>query len=169
MQKTGLLVRYMTEEDRLPLERLFNETGAFQHANFLPSMVDDSEYYVGAFVSEKDGERLIGFCTIGSSLCTGFERESTEDCILSDVFVDERERRKGYGSAIIEKAIELIAERYEKDALIYIELLKSDLAKWYDKFGFTPYETINGEIMSMSRPVGEELIKTREKETDYGR
>lgn len=169
MQKTGLLIRYMTEEDRSSVERLFNETGASLHANFLPSMVDDSEYYVGAFISDEGGERLIGFCTIGSSICTEYERKSVEDCILSDIFVDERERRKGYGSAIVEKAIELIAERYEKDALIYIELLKTDLAKWYDKFGFTPYEITNGEIMSMNRPVGNELIKIQEKETDYGR
>ena len=124
MQKTGLLIRYMTEEDRSSVERLFNETGASLHANFLPSMVDDSEYYVGAFISDEGGERLIGFCTIGSSICTEYERKGTEDCILSDIFVDERERRKGYGSAIVEKAIELIAQHAENNE---IELTDYDL------------------------------------------
>ena len=146
----GILeIRYMTEKDVPLVKKLFEESSAKLYTDFEPDDVDDTDFYVGAFISNKDQKRLVGICTIGSTIGTELERMDGEDCILSNVYVDTRFRDRGYGSAIVKKAIKLAAKAFsDKGCIMYADILDYNLANWYSRLGFEVHE-----IDSLCKPV----------------
>lgn len=130
--KSDLCVRYLNEDDIDALKVLEGKDNEMlNHIDFELDMVDDSGFFVGLF----NGERLLGFCTLGGADCETDAIYRKEDGILSNVYIGKSERDMGYGTYLVRQALLLAKEQFP-NAFLHIDLLRPSLAKWYKDLGF---------------------------------
>jgi len=129
-------LNYIDKEEILALdEQSYNDISVYGdiYNRLLEDEGEDTEesvYYFGAFLDDK----LIGYCTIG-----GADEYYDEGSLLSDVFIDENYRSKGYGTKMCEAIIKKHGE-YP----VYIDVLDNQ-DYFYKKMGFKSIG--NGSLM----------------------
>lgn len=125
----AIIVRPLVKKD-MELVEAFDELSG----NNVASMVDCDEYAWGLF---KENE-LIAYCTLGGADDPemGFDEypEWTDDSmLLSDVFVKQEHRGKGYALKLVNEV--LLLSNAEKGT-VYLTLLDDRLTYFYEKLDF---------------------------------
>ncbi len=126
-------IRFLTEADEEEVNRV-EQNSMYK----ISETLDSEEYALGIFLKD----RLIGYCTQGSADAIG---EDYDDILLSDVFVDEEYRRKGYGTQLVKCAIKLAIE---KNCTMFAQVLDGELDSFYKRLGFF----IEGDIYQRCCP-----------------
>lgn len=104
--------------------------------NNVASMLDCENYVYGIL---KNGT-LIGYCTIGGADVIEDDirfQDSSNDLLLSDVFISPSFRGNGYGTELVSKAIRMKeVEDILKEQVVFAQLLDDDLFQFYFRIGF---------------------------------
>lgn len=132
-----VLVRALSEADVEQVELLDDLSG-----NDVAWGIDSEEYAWGIFI----GDDLVGYCTIGGADDTGhdeYESWTYDSLCLSDVFVKEEHRGKGFASRLINEALEKCNP--ENKVSVFITLLDDRLSYLYEKLGFKALD--NGDMV----------------------
>ena len=100
---------------------------------------DDNDYSYGIF----DGDRLVGYCTIGiaddavSIIENDPDYVSDHSLMLSDVYIDADYRHRMVGLQLLAEALNMRVE----DETVYLEMRYNKLYDFYRKVGFEPVKS----------------------------
>lgn len=151
------VVRPLTEDDAQQVIIMDELSG-----NNVSGMIDCDDYAWGLFKKDE----LVAYCTLGGADDPemGFDEYpewTDESLLLSDVFVKEEHRGKGYALKLVNEV--LLAANPEKEA-VYLTLLDDRLSYLYEKLGFKLIE--DGVMVRDNSDHLNEKIQIAEKERE---
>lgn len=108
---------------------------------------DNIDYAWGIFKNDE----LIGYCTIGIAddmdvIVEKHPEHTVNSLCISDVYIENRHRHKGYGTQLI---TETIQNRWKLDGCkntVYLSVLCDELTSFYGKIGFKPLDEPDGNF-----------------------
>ena len=130
------VVRPICSNDVPAFNKLVAEDPIIEHyINFTSRELEDegeepTGYYIGIF----DNQDLVGVCTVGYADALG--PSWTNDCLLSDVYIQSSREGHGLGSILVREAIKLAKATYPEAKYLYAEILLDYLFGWYQRLGF---------------------------------
>ena len=105
------------------LDRQLFSKESWSEADFTASLTDPSRFFWVAM----EGETLLGFCGLSQS----FEQGD-----ILNIGVCPKERGKGIGSILLQKAIETFKEQGGKELFLEVRASNTAAKALYEKFGF---------------------------------
>lgn len=158
-------IRPLRKSDLKEVEVLDNHSG-----NYVSQWLEDNEDYAWGYFKEGS---LIGYCTVGyaddvCSTISQYPGYSPDSMILSDVFIVDDMRHKGYGHKMVNEVLKRRVR--EENDLVFLRVLYDSLSNFYEDFGFKMLED-GYMVRSNSEVLFEGVKKQLEGEdntTDYG-
>lgn len=105
-----------------------------ESGNNLSIALEDVDYVWGIF----DCNKLIGYCSVGyadncGKVIDSYKSDNNDALLISDVFILEHYRNKGYGTELLK---DVIKKNRDDKQLIFVMLLDKSLSHFYKQIGF---------------------------------
>jgi diaminobutyrate acetyltransferase len=110
--------------------------GLVQHPGHFYKII--TEYFGGSFFVAKEDQKIVGFTF-------GFQSQEDEDIFFVwQIGVDKNQRKKGVGSALLEKVIEYAKENDIKKVHATVETINEPSQRLFESKGFSNISAENG-------------------------